>query len=131
MNIDGLFNGGQSEWYAYQHGMRGGPDQSVRAARDAADNFITGHQQQARRLAPKGCQGGSKSIGGDALYEFGQALHTISIRSNRLSHRFHRESLPEDVERFEITGVGRHGNKITRMETRRKRWTWRRRRGTN
>ncbi len=76
--IDGLFNGGQSERYAYQHGMRGGPGQSEREARDAADNFIKLHEQNARNLVPKGCEGGYQKISGDALYEFGQALHTIT-----------------------------------------------------
>jgi RHS repeat-associated protein len=76
--IDGLFNGGQSEHYAYQHGMRGGPGQSERDARDAANNFMTLHEQNARKLAPKGCEGGYQKISGDALYEFGQALHTIT-----------------------------------------------------
>lgn len=76
--IDGLFNGGQSEHYAYQHGMRGGSGQSEREARDAADNFIKLHEQNARNLAPKGCEGGYQKISGDALYEFGQALHTIT-----------------------------------------------------
>ena len=32
----------------------------------------------ARSLAPNGCQGGYQKISGDALYEFGQALHTIT-----------------------------------------------------
>jgi hypothetical protein len=76
--VDGLWNGGQSEQYAYQHGMRGGPDQSEIVARHAADNFIGLQEQLARKAAPGGCKDGYQKLGGDALWEFGQALHTIT-----------------------------------------------------
>ena len=76
--VDGLFNGGQSEWYAYQHGMRGGPNQSETDARNAAASFMQNHGQMAKKFAPKGCQGGYENIRGDALWEFGQMLHTVT-----------------------------------------------------
>jgi RHS repeat-associated protein len=69
---------GQLEANAYQHGMRGGPGQSVEDARKAAGDFISGHLKKARSLAPQGCQGGYGKIPWDALWEFGQGLHTIT-----------------------------------------------------
>jgi hypothetical protein len=69
---------GQQEALAYQHGMRGGPDQSVEEARGAAADFMSGHLQKARSLAPEGCKSGCDKIPWNAIWEFGQALHTIT-----------------------------------------------------
>ncbi len=68
---------GQLESNAYQHGMRGGPNQSEADARRRAADFIKGHEQRARSLAPKGCKDGYQNLSSDALWEIGQALHTI------------------------------------------------------
>ena len=65
------------ERYAYQHGMRT-PNQSVEEAKKLADDFISGHLRAARDLAPQGCKSGAGKISADALWEFGQALHTIT-----------------------------------------------------
>jgi RHS repeat-associated protein len=74
--VDGLFNGGQSEQYAYQHGMRGGADQSEMTARYAASNFISLQELLAKRYASN-CKSGYKNIPLGAIGELGQALHTI------------------------------------------------------
>lgn len=68
---------GQAEANAYQHGMRGGPNQSEADARKAADDFINGHERQARSLSSNGCKSGYENIPSNALWEIGQALHTI------------------------------------------------------
>jgi RHS repeat-associated protein len=68
---------GQLEANAYQHGMRGGPNQSEADARRAAADFINGHELRARALAPNGCKDGYQNIPPNALWEIGQALHTI------------------------------------------------------
>jgi hypothetical protein len=57
--------------------MRGGPNESEDHARNAAANFISSHEQMARALAHKGCEGGYHNIPSAALWEIGQALHTI------------------------------------------------------
>jgi RHS repeat-associated protein len=62
---------------AYQHGMRG-PDESVNDARDAANKFISDHEQAARNGYPKGCKDGYGKIPSSALREFGIALHTLT-----------------------------------------------------
>lgn len=69
---------GQQEALAYQHGMRGGPDESVEDARKGAADFMSGHLKKARSLAPEGCKSGCNKIPWDAIWEFGQALHTIT-----------------------------------------------------
>jgi len=86
--VDGLFNGGQSEQYAYQHGMRGGSDQSEIVARNAADNFIGLQEQLARKAAPRGCKDGYQNISNKALWEFGQALHTITDMTSPVHQGF-------------------------------------------
>jgi RHS repeat-associated protein len=67
---------GQTEANAYQHGMRA-PNQSIEEAKKLADAFIQGHEQKARALAPNGCKNGYQNISLEALWEIGQALHTI------------------------------------------------------
>ena len=77
--VDGgtFHSGAWMERYAYQHGMRA-PNQSIEEAKKLADGFISGHLQAARNLAPQGCKSGAGKISADALWEFGQALHTIT-----------------------------------------------------
>jgi len=77
--VDGgtFHSGAWMERYAYQHGMRA-PNQSIEEARRLADDFISGHLQVARNLAPQGCKSGAGKISADAMWEFGQALHTIT-----------------------------------------------------
>jgi hypothetical protein len=55
-----------------------GPDESVNDARDAANKFISDHEQAARNGYPKGCKDGYGKIPSSALREFGIALHTLT-----------------------------------------------------
>jgi RHS repeat-associated protein len=69
---------GQLEANAYQHGMRGGPNESYDQARRRAEGFISDHIQKAQAASPKGCATGYENIPWNALWEFGKALHTIT-----------------------------------------------------
>jgi hypothetical protein len=79
--VDGFWNGGQLEFYSYQHGMRGGSKQSEVVARQAADNFIELQELLARRFASS-CKNGYQNIPLGALWEIGQALHTIMDKTS-------------------------------------------------
>jgi RHS repeat-associated protein len=68
---------GQRESQAYQHGMRGGAGQSEQDAKNLANGFIRDQEQKARAAGHKGCKGGYHDIPLAALWEIGQALHTI------------------------------------------------------
>lgn len=66
----------QDESHAYQHSMRA-PNESVEHASKAAEEFIASHEWSARTRSPLGCKAGYEKISGEALWEMGQALHTI------------------------------------------------------
>jgi hypothetical protein len=83
-DVDSLW--GQLEAYAYQHGMRGGPKESVEHARKDAADFMSDHLQKARNLAPR--ESGYEKIPLNALGEFGQALHTITDMTSPVHEGF-------------------------------------------
>ena len=66
----------QDESHNYQHSMRA-PNESVEHARKAAADFISNHESSARSRSPLGCKAGYEKISGEALWEIGQALHTV------------------------------------------------------
>jgi RHS repeat-associated protein len=68
----------QDESHAYQHSMRGGPGESEDHARNNARTFVDLYEGGARVRAALGCKGGYDKISGNALWDFGQALHTIT-----------------------------------------------------
>jgi len=45
-------------------------------------------EELAQRDAPNGCKGGYGKIGSDALWEFGQALHTITDMTSPVHEGF-------------------------------------------
>jgi RHS repeat-associated protein len=66
----------QDESHAYQHSMRAS-NESVEHAKRNAEIFVDTHEWSARTRAPLGCKEGYDKISGEALWEMGQALHTI------------------------------------------------------
>ena len=75
--VDGLLNGGAwMEADSYEHGMRA-PWEKLEDAPGRTDSWINDHMDRARQLAPRGCRFGAGNIPGQALEEFGLALHTI------------------------------------------------------
>ena len=102
----------QDESHAYQHSMRA-PNESVEHATTAAASFIANHESSARTRSPLGCKAGYDKISGDALWEVGQALHTI-MDSTSPSHEgfqiwygppYPTGSLPIDQYRYAKYGL--------------------------
>ena len=102
--------GNQFAVTAYQHGMRA-LGQSIEDARNAANKFISDHEQAARMAYPNGCRDGYGKIPWNALWEFGQALHTLTDMTSPSHEGFqiwHDPPPPPLTEAWAIYAANHH-----------------------